>query len=268
MRARAFAPGHITGFFIPYMNEDPIKSGSRGAGICLSRGAVAELEISEGKGIEIEGVDGEVTERALSIAKEELGIKGRISVKIELQLPQSQGFGMSAAGTLAASFALASIYGVNDFNALRWTHIAEVESRTGLSDAIASYHGGLVIRKMPGLPPYGEIEKVETEGKIKCIVLGEEIHTEEILSDRKMMERVRMYGKKAMESFMEDKSLENFMRVGREFASSLRISDILENIPEGKAGSQAMLGNSVFFIDGDDDGMECRIDNMGARVLG
>ncbi len=267
MKARAFAPAHITGFFSPHIDENPERSGSYGAGICLDRGATAELEISDGEGIEISGVDGRVTRRALSIAKQELGIEKRISVKIELQLPLSQGFGMSATGTLAASMALAHLYGVNSAEALRWTHTAEVESRTGLSDAIAAYHGGLVIRKRPGLPPYGEIEKLETDGEINCIVVGEGIHTESILGDMETVERIRMSGKKAMERFTADKSLENFMKVSREFAASLKLSDVLDSIPEGKLGSQAMLGNSVFFIDGD-EGIKCRIDNKGARVIG
>ncbi len=267
MRAKAFAPGHITGFFYPHIHTNPEKSGSYGAGICLSLGAVAEVEISEGKGIDIHGVEGNVTERALLMAKNELGLEKKITVRIELQLPTSQGFGMSAAGTLAASLALAHLSGVNGHSALRWTHIAEVESKTGLSDAIASYHGGLVIRKRPGLPPYGEIEKLKIEREINCMVVGEGIHTENVLSDAEIVERIRSKGREAMRRFIQEKNLENFMRVSREFASSIGISNILDKIPEGKLGSQAMLGNSVFFIDGD-EGMKCGIDNKGARVIG
>jgi len=198
MRARAFAPGHITGFFVPYIHRNPERSGSYGAGICLDKGAIAEVEISDGDGVEISGVDGRVTRRALLMGKREIGIERKITVKIELQLPLSQGFGMSAAGTLAASLALAHIYHVDESEALRWAHIAEVESRTGLSDAIASYHGGLVIRKRPGLPPHGEVEKLDTEGEINCVVVGDEIRTEDILRDSETLERIRMNGKKAM----------------------------------------------------------------------
>jgi len=57
------------------------------------------------------------------------------------------------------------------------------------------------------------------------------------------------------------------MKVSRYFAESLKLSDVLERIPAGKAGSQAMLGNSVFFIDRE-EGMKCRIDNRGARIIG
>ncbi len=267
MRAKVFAPGHITGFFYPHIDSDPEKSGSYGAGICLSLGAVAEVEISEGKGIEIHGVEGNVTERALLMAKNELGLEKKITVRIELQLPISQGFGMSAAGTLAASLALAHLSGVDRHDALRWTHTAEVESKTGLSDAIASYHGGLIIRKRPGLPPYGEVEKIDIDSEIGIIVVGEPVRTDEVLKDPEVLVRIENSGRKSLENFMKDKSLENFMRVSREFASSIGISNILDRIPEGKLGSQAMLGNSVFFIDGDAS-IRCNIDNQGVRVIG
>jgi pantoate kinase len=44
MKAVAFAPGHISGFFEPvYINQDLTKTGSRGAGINVSLGAVSEV---------------------------------------------------------------------------------------------------------------------------------------------------------------------------------------------------------------------------------
>ena len=50
MRAIAFAPGHISGFFEPFYNEqDAARTGSRGAGINVSLGAISEVNIKDSK---------------------------------------------------------------------------------------------------------------------------------------------------------------------------------------------------------------------------
>ncbi|MEA3457404.1 MAG: hypothetical protein U9R21_01855, partial [Candidatus Thermoplasmatota archaeon] len=49
MRAVAFAPGHISGFFEPVYNKDMAKTGSRGAGINVSLGAVSEVTVKDSK---------------------------------------------------------------------------------------------------------------------------------------------------------------------------------------------------------------------------
>ena len=43
MKATAFAPGHISGFFEPVYTPDLSRSGSRGAGINISLGAFSEV---------------------------------------------------------------------------------------------------------------------------------------------------------------------------------------------------------------------------------
>ena len=40
MKATAFAPGHISGFFEPVFNPDLSRTGSCGAGINISLGAI------------------------------------------------------------------------------------------------------------------------------------------------------------------------------------------------------------------------------------
>lgn len=46
MKAAAFAPGHISGFFEPiYQNQNADRSGSRGAGINISLGATSQVTV-------------------------------------------------------------------------------------------------------------------------------------------------------------------------------------------------------------------------------
>ena len=48
MKAIAFAPGHISGFFEPvYHPEDLTRTGSRGAGINITLGALTEVSVKQ-----------------------------------------------------------------------------------------------------------------------------------------------------------------------------------------------------------------------------
>ncbi len=278
--ARAFAPGHITGFFAPYRNEDPVKSGSWGAGFAIDLGATAEVELYGSEiDIEIPYGKGEVTRKAVEISLSESHEKG-VRVDIELQLPVGQGFGMSAAGTLATTMALAELLGKERGDALRWAHTAEVLSGTGLSDAIGSYYGGLVVRKEPGLPPYGDVIKKDVIREVWIMVVGEPIDTREFLQKRG--NEVTEAGKKAISELLSDISFSNFIRQSRAFAEEIEIGDVLRHIPDGFRGSQVMLGNSVFFTSSGSGmvnlsgkkaeaplkAIRCKIDNTGARVIG
>lgn len=42
-----YAPGHITGFFTIHMTDDPLSSGSTGAGLCLKEGVITEVTAVE-----------------------------------------------------------------------------------------------------------------------------------------------------------------------------------------------------------------------------
>ena len=55
MKATAFAPGHISGFFEPiYNDKDLTRTGSRGAGINISLGAYSEVSVKESTNQKIE----------------------------------------------------------------------------------------------------------------------------------------------------------------------------------------------------------------------
>ena len=270
MIAEGFAPAHITGFFFPHMDEDPLRSGSYGAGIALNFGAYSTVEILDKDVLDVKVLreaSSEVTRRALSIAMEEMGERVGVRAVIIPQLPIGQGFGMSAAGTLATMVAFAELMGRDREDALRWTHMAEVQSGTGLSDAIGSYYGGLVIRKRPGLPPYGEIERIEVYGSMWCMMLGDPISTKEFLAGYDV-ERMRGPAMDALNALLEEPSVPRFAQMSRRFAESIAISpEILSRIPVNAMGSQIMLGNSIFFINGE-GGIRCEFDNEGARVVG
>jgi len=277
MRAKAFCPGHITGFFEICMSDDEEKSGSRGAGICISHGATSTVEI-KGNEIEVEingRRGGEVTEEALRMLTE----RG-IEAKVELSLPQSQGFGMSAAGTLASTLALSSLLSISRQEAIRAAHISEVKHSTGLGDVVSSVHGGIEIREEPGL--HGKIRRIEGRGETVVAVLGSEIKTKEILKNERMADKISEIGRECMDELLARPTIENFFLLSRVFAEETGLMNekvekaVKEACRYGMA-SMCMLGNSIFAM-GDTKKIAkvlskygkiytCWVDEKGARIL-
>ena len=277
MKAKAFCPGHITGFFEICMSDDEEKSGSRGAGICISHGATSIVEI-KGNGIEVEingRKGGEVTEEALRMLTE----KGA-RAEVELSLPQSQGFGMSAAGTLASTLALSSLLSISRQEAIRAAHISEVKHSTGLGDVVSSVHGGIEIREEPGL--YGKISRIEGGGEVVVAVLGSEMKTKDILKNERMADRISESGRECMNEIIASPTIENFFFLSRKFAEETglmneKVKKAVEEACRHGMASMCMLGNSVFAM-GDTKKIArvlskygkvytCTVDEKGARIL-
>lgn len=287
MKAIAFAPGHISGFFEPVIYpNDLAKSGSRGAGICLSLGAVSEVSISESNKQSIEiyinKKPSPAPVTALAI-KDIIGeSKLKVVVNTTLQLPIGQGFGMSGAGALSAAIATAKLIGLTKEDALKAAHFAEVKSKTGLGDVLASFFGGLEVRKSPGLPPWGLIEHIPCKSDVVICVIGKKINTKDVLNDESKIEVIKEQGKYCIKKLLENPSVENFFRLSQIFTKKIGIADekVIEAIEATKdygMSSMSMLGNSVFAI-GDTSELcrvlskfgklfICFVDNYGARLL-
>jgi len=277
MKAKAFCPGHITGFFEICMSDDEEKSGSRGAGICISHGATSIVEI-KGNGIEVEingRKGGEVTEEALSMLTE----KG-VRAEVELSLPQSQGFGMSAAGTLASTLALSSLLSISRQEAIRAAHISEVKHSTGLGDVVSSVHGGIEIREEAGLN--GKISRIGGGGEMVVAVLGSEMKTKDILKNERVADRISESGRECMNEIIASPTIENFFFLSRKFAEETglmneKVKKAVEEACRHGMASMCMLGNSVFAM-GDTKKIArvlskygkvytCTVDEKGARIL-
>lgn len=267
MKAIAFSPCHITGFFQIFEN------GSRGAGICISLGSYAEVKITGNGKIILEGNigKGEVTKKAIENLIKKKGIKARI----RNELPFSQGFGISASSSLATNIAIAHLLSISYEKALKSVHRAEIEEKTGLGDAISSYVGGMEIRKKVGI-----VEKIECNEKILVAIIGKRIETKKILRNEKMKQRINEVGEECMEEFLKNPSLENLFEISYKFACETNLANekmkrLLKKLNRIGKASMAMIGNSVFakyslemkkalsFY----KCYECFIDNYGTRIL-
>jgi len=287
MKATAFAPGHISAFFEPkYYHQDFTRSGSRGAGINVSLGAVSHVIVLEGQNQNIDitinnvKTDAAVTKRAVQhlIGNTPLDI----SIHITLDLPLSQGFGMSAAGTLSSSIALAKILQIPKENAIKAAHIAEVEFRTGLGDVIASSFGGIELRREAGLPPWGTIEHIPGDFDVVLCIIGKEIDTKTVLSNPVKLQEIGSYGRYCIKKLIEHPSIENLFYLSHLFTKKIGLADekVLKAIDEANTcgmGSMCMLGNSVFCIGNTEELCTrlskfgqvyvCPIDKYGAQLL-
>lgn len=275
-RRAAFAPGHVSGFFsIHDTAREEDQRGSRGAGVCLQRGALSLVEIEEASSFDLEvRLDREkdpapvtraalrrVLQRAALDAKVPLdtdagdGNRVQLDVRVhtEHDLPVGQGFGMSGAGALAAAHALAKAVGLGRTTAVRAAHRAELEVGSGLGDVAAQIHGGWEIRRAPGLPPYGDVRTLVGYGPVVALSLGEGRATADVLSDPSTRQAVNEAGEEAVEALLEDPSVEHLMRRSRAFADetdlvTAEVREACEALDEDGLGSMVMLGDAAFAV--------------------
>jgi pantoate kinase len=254
--AKAYAPGHITGFFQIHEHENPHRKGSTGCGIVLNGGVTTEVragELIEKTEILLNGkeVEGRTTR---TVAEMITDVPVRINSWAEI--PIGCGFGASGAGALGTAYALNRALSLNQTakSLTEYAHVAEVVNRSGLGDIAAQSNGGVVIRLQPGGSEFGLVDGIPAhEARVYCIVLGE-ISTNSVLKDQAAAERINAAGKAAMSELLKKPTLGNFMFQAKEFASktdlmSSRAKDIIETAnATGGMASQAMLGDTVFVI--------------------
>ena len=287
MKRIAFAPGHISAFFEPvYVNKNLDRTGSCGAGINISLGGLSQVVVKPALHhtitVRINGSPSKapVTKLALKYLLGEPPL--RITVDTLLDLPESQGFGMSAAGALSTSLAIANLLNLPRENAVKSAHYAEVQLSTGLGDVVGSNFGGIEIRRKAGLPPWGMQEHIPTKFDMVICIIGKQIKTHKILSDAAQLRKIALYGRYYTKKLVENPSVKQLFSLGWEFTKKIGIADkmVLKAIEAANQHGQAsmcMLGNSVYAI-GDINQLSnslarfgkifcCTVDEQGARVL-
>jgi pantoate kinase len=287
MKGIAFAPGHISAFFEPvYSGQNMDRSGSRGAGITISLGALSQVTVKPTSphtiSVRINGSpsNAPVTKLALKYLMGETPL--RITVDTMLDLPVSQGFGMSAGGALSSTLALADLLHLPRDNAVKAAHYAEVQLRTGLGDVVASSFGGIEIRREAGLPPWGMLEHIPGKYDMVLCVIGKEIETKKILSDAARLREIASYGRYCTKKLLEKPSVEHLFSLAWEFTRKIGLADdlVLQAIEAANQygmASMCMLGNSVFAMGNTPMLCKtlsvfgkifcCTVDEGGARVL-
>ena len=250
----AFCPGHVSCVFQPVTSFDAMCTGSRGIGIRLNKGATATVEERDDGVVNIY-LDGtqEIAHITRMVA-ENLAPGRGFDIRIENDLPVSQGFGMSAAGALAAGLCIADMTGRSRSDAFKAAHAAEVMGGGGLGDVAAIVAGGdIPVRTVAGFPPFGRVENADfTIDHLTLVVIGGELRTDSVLGDPFTLKKVREAAGESMDSFIMDPSYENLFDVSNAFSSKSGLESpavrraIGRLMDAGHRAGMCMLGNSLF----------------------
>ncbi|MFO8077305.1 MAG: hypothetical protein R6U21_01485 [Thermoplasmatota archaeon] len=283
----AFAPGHISGFFQPMYHEtNELLTGSRGAGLSVSLGCQSRVKVKETRNQRITIFSDKKQIKIPVITKSLQNLIGKapleITVNNSVQLPIGQGFGMSAASSLAAAYATADCLQIPFKKAVVAAHRAEVQLQSGLGDVIASASGGIEIRKQPGICPDNPIIHIPGSLDVVLCVIDSPVDTKKILTDEKKADKIALIGKKCTDDLLTNPTIENLFSLSLYFAqktglASDQMESILEEINEVGLASMCMLGNSIFAIGNKERLMNklkpygkiflSTVDTKGARII-
>ena len=202
-------PLNISGIWYPVYKEDVRKTGSIGLSLVLNPPIIVRPKKGDVKVI-FNGK--EIDFPNLAYLKK----LGDIEITVYSEIPLGFGYGMSGAISLAYALASHELYNVNLMEALIIAHESEVLTKNGLGDLIAEYYGGgLVYRKKPGAPGYGEIEKIEVQWDKICSKPLERESTEKLIKNKN--ENSFQY----ISEFLQAPSLQKFFQLSRKFTEEL-----------------------------------------------
>ncbi|MEE0025318.1 pantoate kinase [Methanobrevibacter sp.] len=251
MSVSVFMPAHITGFFSIENNDNPLKNGSCGAGFLLDRGVETTLKDSSEYKININQGSDIVINEVLKY----FNIDDSFEITQDIQLPIGAGFGTSAASALSLSLALNEFFdcGYSKNECGQIAHKAEVSLGGGLGDVIGQTGSGLVLRTKPGAPGVGKIKSFEEDIYVATKFFGK-IDTASVIRNPEHKKIISVNGRKCLDSFKKNSSVENFLRLSYEFSLNTKLmtnevqslADYFNSCDDILGASMAMLGNTVF----------------------
>ena len=245
-------PIHVTGLFYPIYTENPLTTGSLGAGLVLSPGVRVSVRPGEVRVARLNGMQVNIT--PLRLLLDQLP---PLEVEVETMLPLGVGFSLSAASTLGAALLAGRVIGVKPLEAAQMAHVAEVKALTGLGDVPAIYSGSsLAVRTKPGAPGVGEVESIPVSSKIVAIAasLGH-METQTMLTQ--YADKINQHGKTAFKAFLKDPSFENFIEKAEWFSEKVgfmnqKTREILKPVKHGLLGAIVKKKVLLTLVDADD----------------
>ncbi|MFQ5975077.1 MAG: pantoate kinase [Candidatus Hydrothermarchaeales archaeon] len=290
MRASAFSPSHITGFFQIFRCPDELKTGSRGCGVVINQGTRTDVRVEDSDANEIKifvnakpcdcPVTGMAADEMLKLADGTY----KVEISQSVDVPIKYGFGASASGALSTGLALNEALDLNltETKIGQVAHFCEIKNMTGLGDVMAEFNGGLVIRLKEGAPGIGRVSKIPCDDFVVAFIIGEELETKAVLKDEIKKKRINNIGRLCLNSLLKAPDHSNFLRLSKKFAVKTGLLNkkvkgaMVELERQGVASSMIMLGNSLFTITDDPERVSemldykyiiADIDHEGARLI-
>ncbi len=240
-------PLHITGFWISIDDEDPLYSGSIGAGINLKPGI--RLLSTDSRGIGIYSDKGLIKFKTLNDTFKFAKIEPFRSRLIDRDL-LGLGFGLSAGYSMASLILSYLNYnrGFTFHELGRSVHVAEVLNKTGYGDISAMIAGGLELRRAPGAPGISIVDRIPVYRGVEFIVsIWGRLSTPEMLS--KYGYGIRVVGPKIYRYFIESPSLERFLEASYRFSREVgMLTKEIEAIIRDSLKSYIGRGNILGFF--------------------
>ena len=265
--------GHVTLLFSIHSKSLLARNqGSRGAGFCLEDGVEATAKIID-KGpdkISITSMEGHLFPEGVHLYSDLLdsfrdvfNVKSFVEIKVNLELPVCQGFGMSGAGLLAASLALGEVFDCGDEGQLaRLAHRLERKHSSGLGDVLGLWAGGCELRVTPGSPPFpGKAFGFD----VNCPALlvwdpdgGK--HTSNYIDDPAWKSKITKAGELAVDRLKEHEWNQNIWDMLLEEADRFALESGLLEEPERAKLLHAVLEQA-------DDSMSCHLCMLGTSLI-
>ena len=297
--AKAFSPGHITGFIEKSEkinhNNNSLYVGSKGASFSIDRGITTTVKIFDHDSVDyqisINGIrvrDAEVSKWIIEEYLKLVDQRCYVNIEHESTIPIGFGLGSSGAAALSLSYALndALTAGLGTVEAAQIAHNAEVACKTGLGTVIAEFAGGFEIRTNAGAPGIGTVEKIELRNHKAIIFCISQISTKSFLS-RNHSVLTNGLGEKMLNNLKASKDAHEFLKMSYCFANHLGLTEGGCKLPIQRLKSQgfdsgiALFGETLFTLVSSDQIEEakeclqsfrgnlliCNIDNVGARML-
>jgi pantoate kinase len=294
--AKAFSPGHITGFFeVPHgAYSHFLHRGSKGAGFSIDRGIATTAYVYEsakaGYQISINGAETRNAEVSKWVVEEYLKLADKlhfVNIEHDIWIPVGFGLGSSGAAALSLSYALnqALDIGLSRTQAAQIAHHAEIACKTGLGTVIAEFAGGFEMRTSAGAPGVGSVSKIDLENYKAVVLCLAPISTKSFLTNR--MDEINGLGGMMLNKLSASRNVDDFLKMSREFAETLGLTGGRCKAPiaaleaKGIESSVALFGHTVFTLVPQEKAREasdalrnfggtllvCNIDSNGARVL-
>ena len=296
MRAKAFSPAHITGFFKAELDEKDLNQlGSLGAGFSIQKGVKTTVNVRSktehdinNYAIRVKGFNTGDIRVSEYVLNEFLLDEKYFDVTHEIDVPVGYGFGCSGAVALSLAIALndALKYGYTKTKVAQIAHKAEIKCQTGLGDVLASYHGGFEIRTKSGAPGIGEVQRIIPKEKLEVMIICfNPISTKKFLKEK--ISLINGLGGKMVQKLVKSQDMDEFQDMSVKFAQYIHVitpkmNKVIKDLHDNgiKCGI-ALFGETIFslvtkdkkqkaleILKKYDDGVviTSRIDNSGARL--
>jgi pantoate kinase len=265
--------GHVTLLFSIHSKSLLARNqGSRGAGLCLEDGVEATVKITE-KGpdkISIKSMQGQPFPEGVHLYSDLLEsfrgvfkVNSFVEIQINLELPVSQGFGMSGAGLLAASLALGEAFDCGDDGQLaRLAHRLERKHSSGLGDVLGLWAGGCELRVTPGSPPFPG-KAFGFDVKSPALLVWDPdggMHTSNYIDDPAWKSKITKAGESSVNRLKEHEWNHNIWGILLEEADQFALESGLLGEPERAKLLQAVLEQA-------DDSMSCHLCMLGSSLI-